>query len=228
MHKLFKQLRNKLVVSCQALEDEPLHSSMIMGRMALAAKEGGANAIRANGYHDIIEIKKHVELPVIGIVKAEYTESDVFITPTIKEIKQLLSANVDMIALDATNRKRPGNHDLDSLYQEIRQLSPNTPLMADISTIEEAVYAEKLGFDCVATTLVGYTEHTKGQSIVSNQFALLKKMTSTISKPVIAEGGINTPDAAKLALDSGAHFVVVGSAITRPQLITANFVTALK
>lgn len=227
MHELLQQLRNKLIVSCQALPDEPLHSSMIMGRMALAACEGGAKGIRANGPADIFEIKKQVDLPVIGIVKSTYENSDVFITPTLTEINQLLDAGVEIIAMDATARPRPGNASLQELVSETRRLSPDTLLMADISTLEEAEEAEKLGFDCVATTLAGYTGYTKGKTVTADDFALLKDITAALSIPVIAEGGVNTPDEAKRALENGAHFVVAGSAITRPQLITKRFVNEL-
>ena len=81
-----KNLKGKLIVSCQALPEEPLHSSFIMGRMALAAKVGGASGIRANTKEDIKEIQTQVELPIIGIVKRDYGDSEIYITPTMKEV----------------------------------------------------------------------------------------------------------------------------------------------
>ena len=105
---MLKEIRHRLVVSCQALPDEPLHSSFIMSRMALAAKQGGAAGIRAQGKDDILEIKRVVDLPVIGIVKRNYPDSEIYITPTRKEIEELLETGCNMIALDATGRKRPG------------------------------------------------------------------------------------------------------------------------
>ena len=89
MKTVLDNLRGKLVVSCQALENEPLHSPFIMSRMALAAAQGGAAAIRANSVVDIEAIKGLVSLPVIGIIKRDYPDSEVFITATLKEVDEL-------------------------------------------------------------------------------------------------------------------------------------------
>ena len=105
---VLEQIRGGLIVSCQALEDEPLHSSFIMGRMALAAYQGGAKGIRANSVSDIQEIKKMVPLPIIGIIKKNYLDAEVYITPGMEEADALCKAGVDIIALDATNQSRPG------------------------------------------------------------------------------------------------------------------------
>ncbi|MED3782595.1 N-acetylmannosamine-6-phosphate 2-epimerase [Heyndrickxia sporothermodurans] len=225
---MFDKIKNGLVVSCQALEDEPLHGSKIMGKVALAALQGGASGIRANSKEDIIEIKKNVDLPIIGIVKREYVDSEIYITPTMKEIEELISANCEMIALDATNRKRPNDESLDTFVKKIKKKYSNVLLMADISTISEAIEAEKLGFDCVSTTLMGYTESSQDYNVTINDFYYLKEILKSVKIPVIAEGHISTPDLAKRALNNGAYSVVVGSAITRPQLITESFVSAIK
>ena len=225
---MLDKIKNGLIVSCQALPDEPLHSSMIMGRMALAAQEGGAVGIRANTRDDVMEIKRQVPLPVIGIVKKEYPDSPIYITPTLREVSELASAGADMVALDATYRDRPHNISLSEYVQSIRIHFPELMLMADISTIGEAIEAERLGFDCISTTLVGYTPYTKGQYIDHHEYALLKELVSTIRIPVIAEGNILTPDMARRCLEIGAHAVVVGGAITRPQLITKRFVDSMK
>lgn len=216
-------LKGKLIVSCQALPHEPLHSSFIMGRMALAAKEGGASGIRANTKEDILEIKKNVSLPVIGIVKRDYDDSKVYITPTRKEIEELMEAKPEIIALDATINQRPGGMTLDTFYQEIRQAYPNQLLMADCSTVEEAIHADELGFDFIGTTLVGYTEQSKHLKIEQNDFEIIREILKKVKHPVIAEGNINTPEKARRVLDLGCYSVVVGSIITRPQLITKAF-----
>lgn len=223
-----EELRGNLIVSCQALPEEPLHSSYIMGRMAVAAREGGAAGIRANTREDIIEIKKNVEMPIIGIVKKEYPDSKVYITPTMREIEELLEAGPEIIALDATGDLRPGKKTLKEFYQEIRTRCPNQLLMADCSTTEEAVYADNLGFDFIGTTLVGYTEQSKGMQIDKNDFEIIKDILSKVKHEVIAEGNINTPQKVKRVMKLGVYSVVVGSAITRPQLITRAFVEALK
>lgn len=217
-------VKGNLIVSCQALENEPLHSSFIMGRMANAAKEGGAVAIRAQGVEDIIEIKKVTGLPVIGIIKRNYDDSDIFITATKREIDELLTTGCEMIAIDATNRKRPNNEDLKELVHYIK--SKNVLVMADISNYEEALTAYEYKVDCISTTLSGYTPYTKKQE--GPDFELLEKLVKELDIPIIAEGRINTPQELETALNLGAHSAVVGSAITRPQLITEKFAKVIK
>ena len=146
MNPRIENLKGKLIVSCQALPDEPLHSSFIMGRMALAAKQGGASGIRANTPEDIKEIKTQVDLPVIGIIKRNYDDCEIYITPTIKEIDELMEAKPEIIALDATISSRPKGQKLDEFFHEIKEKYPDQLLMADCSTIEEALHADELGF----------------------------------------------------------------------------------
>ena len=223
-----ESVHKKLIVSCQALPHEPLHSSYIMGRMAVAAKEGGAAGIRANTREDIAEIRKQVDLPVIGIVKRDYPDSSVFITPTMKEVEELVETGTEIIAVDATCRVRPEGKTLDEFYREVRAAWPEQLLMADCSTLEEALHADELGFDFIGTTLVGYTEESKELKIETDDFALIKEILRKVSHRVIAEGNINTPEKVRRVMDLGGYSVVVGSAITRPQLITRTFVKALE
>ncbi len=219
-----KNIKDGLIVSCQALEHEPLHSSFVMGKMALSALEGGAVGIRANGVEDILEIKDKVNLPIIGIIKKNYGECPVFITPTFKEVEELVKANVDIIAIDGTKRDRPDNISLENLVKKIKYKYPEQKIMADVSNLEEAIFCDKLGFDFVGTTLVGYTEYTKDYSPIE----VLKEVVNNVKCKVIAEGNINTPELAREALELGAYSVVVGSMITRPQLITKKFVDEIK
>lgn len=223
-----EQLKGKLIVSCQALPHEPLHSSFIMGRMALAAKEGGALGIRANTKEDIKEIQSQVDLPVIGIVKRDYEDSKVYITPTMKEIDELMEVKPEIIALDATGALRPGRVTLDDFFHQIKEKYPDQLLMADCSTVEEALHADELGFDFIGTTMVGYTEQSKNDKIEANDFEIIKQIVAKAKNRVIAEGNINTPEKAKRVVELGVFSVVVGSIITRPQLITKSFADALK
>ena len=227
MNEKVESLKGKLIVSCQALPHEPLHSSFIMGRMALAAKEGGAYGIRANTKEDIAEIQTQVDLPVIGIVKRDYEDSKVYITPTMREINELMEVKPDIIALDATHSLRPGGRTLDEFYREIRNSYPEQLLMADCSTVEEALFADQLGFDFIGTTLVGYTDQSKSLKIESNDFEIIRQIVAKVKHRVIAEGNINTPEKARRVIELGAFSVVVGSIITRPQLITKSFAQAL-
>ena len=222
-----QSLKGNLIVSCQALADEPLHSSFIMGRMAKAAKQGGASGIRANTPDDIKEIQNQVDLPIIGIIKKDHDDSKVYITPTMDEIDQLVATGVEIIALDATEDLRPNGKNIDDFYKEIKEKYPDQLLMADCSTIAEAIHADELGFDFVGTTLVGYTDQSKGHKIEANDFEILREIIKNVKAMVIAEGNINTPEKAKRVIELGAYSVVVGSIITRPQVITKNFVDKL-
>ncbi|TFJ92478.1 N-acetylmannosamine-6-phosphate 2-epimerase [Lentibacillus salicampi] len=220
---ILEKLRQKLIVSCQALEDEPLHSPFIMSKMALAAKQGGASGIRANTVQDIRAIKQEVALPIIGIIKKDFANSGVFITPTIHEVEELYREGVDIIAFDATGQERPDGKSFREFFSDIKDKYPDQLFMADISTLEEAIGAEKAGVDIVASTLAGYTPYSK-DTVPMN---LLAELMEYLSVPVIAEGNFDSPDKVNKALQLGAHTVVVGSAITRPQIITEKFSQAV-
>ncbi len=222
-----KALQGKLIVSCQALPEEPLHSSFIMGRMALAAKQGGAGGIRANTKADIAEIKEQVDLPIIGIVKRNYPDCGVYITSTMAEVDELMEIEPEIIAVDATGAARPQGVSLSAFFKAVKEKYPEQKLMADCSTIEEAVYADQLGFDFIGTTMVGYTAQSKGLKIEANDFEIIRTILETVTHPVIAEGNINSPEKAKRVIELGCYAVVVGSSITRPQLITKSYADAV-
>nr|WP_319489580.1 N-acetylmannosamine-6-phosphate 2-epimerase [uncultured Caproiciproducens sp.] len=213
------KIAGRLVVSCQALPGEPLHGASMMGRMALAAELGGAAGIRAQGREDILDIMRTAGLPVIGIVKRKYPDSDIYITPTKQEIDELLETNCAMIALDATLRERPNGEKLEDLVGYIKRRY--VLAMADCSCYEEAVNAERLGFDCVSTTLCGYTPYS--ENLPGPNLTLIHQLALTLHIPVIAEGKIHTPQELKAVFAAGAYSAVVGGAITRPQEITARF-----
>lgn len=221
-NKILEQLKNGLIVSCQALENEPLHSPYIMSKMALAAKEGGAVGIRANSVVDIKAIKEVVDLPVIGLIKKDYPNSGIFITPTMKEIKELIESGVEIIALDATLRTQA---DGVSLEEKLKYIHDNNTLaMADISTYEEGMNAAKLGFDLISTTLSGYTNYsTNGKGPDVELVERLVKDTKDYKSLIVAEGKIFSEDDLKSILEAKPFAVVIGSAITRPQVITARY-----
>lgn len=222
------EIKKHLIVSCQALEDEPLHSSLIMSRMAVAAMQGGAKGIRANSVKDIEAIKKAVPLPVIGIIKRDYKDSDVYITPTYEDVDHLVQVGCDIIAMDATISTRPGCIALDAFFKKVKENHPKQLFMADCSTVEEAVYADELGFDFIGTTLVGYTNQSKGNQINADDFKIIRDILKKVKHPVIAEGNIDTPQKAKRVLELGCYSVVVGSIITRPQVITKRFTDVIE
>ncbi len=223
--EILKRIKGGLIVSCQALPDEPLYDSYIMSKMAYAAKEGGAVGIRANTVVDIKAIKKTVDLPIIGIIKSVYENSDVYITPTEKEVDELYNEGVSVIAVDATNRIRPDGKTFEEFFRIIRKKYPNQLFMADTSCFSEGKLAFSLGCDLIGTTMCGYTEYTKGETLPA--YSLIKRYNEELGATVIAEGGIWSPDELKKAYEAGAFSAVVGTAITRPRDITKRFVKAL-
>jgi N-acylglucosamine-6-phosphate 2-epimerase len=221
--QFIEQVKGGLIVSCQALPGEPLHGADIMARMALAAWQSGAVGIRANGVDDIRAIRQTVPLPIIGIFKDG--DSGVYITPTLSHARMVVEAGADMVALDGTQRPRPDGSSVAALIEGIHT-ELGKPVMADVSTLEEARACEAAGADFVAPTLAGYTPYSR--QLAGPDFELLRAMVAALKVPIIAEGRIMTPDEARLALVYGALTVVVGSAITRPQVITARFVEQLR
>lgn len=220
-----ERIKGGLVVSCQALETEPLYSSYIMGRMAYAAMEGGAVGIRANTPQDIAEIKKTVDLPVIGLYKVVTEGFDVYITPTMAEVDALMEVGPEIIALDATDRMRANGMTIKEFFPQVREKYPDMLFMADCSTYEDALRAQELGFDFAGTTLCGYTKETEGTQIPC--YDMLRKMCGNLTIPVIAEGGIWERAQLQEVFTCGIHAAVVGTAITRPRDITRRFVNAI-
>jgi N-acylglucosamine-6-phosphate 2-epimerase len=211
-----------LIVSCQAYEGDPLFGPQVMAAMACAAAQGGAVAIRANGPLDIAAIRAAVHLPIIGLWKVGCTgPDDVYITPDAASADAIAAAGCDILAIDATPRRRPGGHALGTLIEHIHD-KLHKPVMADISCLDEAIRAVDLGADVISTTLAGYTAHGR-PCMEGPDLELLTEVLRHVHNPVVAEGRFSTPEQAAAALDLGAHGVVVGAAITRPEEITARF-----
>jgi len=225
---LIESLRGGLIVSCQAMPEEPLFGPQSMAAMARAAFLGGAVAIRANSVEDIAAIHKTVSLPIIGLIKEDIPGFEVRITPTLGHAEKIAQAGADVIAMDATRRPRPGNVSVEEMIGQIHQRL-GKPVLADVSTRDEGLSAAEWGADFVATTLSGYTSYSPSQR--GPDLALLEQLAAQLKPsgtPVIAEGRIVTPQEAVNALACGAYAVVVGGAITRPQWITAQFSTAIR
>ena len=219
-------LKRGLIVSCQAVKGEPLYGYGIMHLFAKAAKEGGAQGIRAL-CDDVDSIKDEVNLPVIGLVKECYADSEIYITPTKAEVDRLLETKCDVICMDATLRSRPGGITLEELYEYARSMACGREIMADVSTIEEAVNADRIGFDYISTTMRGYTPYTKQYEIPDVDF-VRECMEKVKNAKVIAEGGIFEVSHMEKISEVNPYAVVVGSAITRPKVITERLLGALK
>ena len=222
--QILKKIYKGLIVSCQALENEPLYGSEIMAKMAIAAKKGGAVGIRANYAADIKAIREAVDLPIIGLVKRDYPGYEVYITPTLREVEEVVSAGAHIVAVDATDMSRPGNKSASEFIYEIKK-EFDIMVMADVSTYEEGIRAQEAGVDMVSTTMSGYTPHSP--KIEGPDFQLIKDLSQDLTVPLIGEGRIWEPREAVKALELGDYAIVVGTAITRPMNITQRFTDAI-
>jgi N-acylglucosamine-6-phosphate 2-epimerase len=216
-----EQVRHRLIVSCQALPHEPLHGAEIMARMAIAAQQGGAAAIRANGAADIRAIRAAVDLPIIGLFKDDIPGYPVYITPTMAHVRAVVDAGADIVAIDATARPRPQPGTLADFIAAIHA-ETGCPVLADIATFDEGLAAEAAGADLISTTMSGYTDDSPKQA--DPDLELVRQLAPRLSVPLLAEGRYRTPEQIRRAFDYGALSAIVGGAITRPQEITRWFV----
>ena len=222
---IINRLKNKVVVSVQAMPSEPLYLEKCMVAMMKSVAKGGAGGLRVAGVRDVKNAKHLFDIPVIGLTKPDVIPANwkeiVYITPGIKEVVDLVNAGADVIAFDGTMRPRPDESKLEELIKYVK--INNRISMADISTVEEGINAAKLGADILSTTLSGYTQFSPMKSD-GPDFDLLANLVKETDKPVVLEGRIWEPEQVDKAFELGAHCVVIGSAITRPQLITKRFV----
>lgn len=220
------QIKKGLIVSCQAEGDSPFNSPEGVAMFAKAAEQNGAVAIRSQGIEKTKRIIETVNLPVIGLVKSQFEDGSVCITRNEKDIEDLLSINCSIIAIDGTNRKK--NNFSGAEFIAIVKKRYDVVVLADLSNESELAACIDAGADVVSSTLNGYTPETVKDKIHSPNFELMKKLLAKSTIPVIAEGRINTPEAAAKMISLGAWAVVVGTAITRPGIITSRFNEALK
>ena len=225
--EILDAIHGKMIISCQAIQCEPLYleDDSVMYLMARAAKRAGTPAIRTSSIRDVVAIKKETGLPVIGLVKINYPGYDSFITPTMKEVDDLVAVGSDVVALDCTLRRRGDGTTINEFIAQIREKYPDIILMADISNYEEGINAWKCGVDIVGTTMSGYTDYTSKKD--EPDYELMRRLAADIDIPVIGEGKIHYPDQAVKALQTGIWSIVVGGAITRPLEIAERFMKAI-
>lgn len=225
--EILDAIHGKMIVSCQAIPGEPLYmeDDSVMYLMARAAKRAGTPAIRTSSIRDVAAVKKETGLPVIGLVKINYPGYDSYITPTMKEVDDLVAVGSDVVALDCTLRKRGDGTTINEFIAQIKEKYPDIILMADISNYEEGVNAWKCGVDIVGTTMSGYTDYTSKKD--EPDYELMRRLSANSDIPVIGEGKIHYPEQAVKALQTGVWAIVVGGAITRPMEIAQRFIKAI-
>ena len=218
-----ESLRGSLIVSRQAPPGDPLDSIDALTRIAISTVRGGAGGLRANGAGCIEAFRREIKVPIIGIEKRKIGDQ-VSITPDFAAAESVAAAGADIVALDCTASRSLHAEPWPDLVGRIRA-EIRKPVLADIATFEEARAAQEAGVDAVATTLYGFTPETA--QFHSVNWDLVERLVEQLRVPVIVEGHISQPDEVSRALALGAYAVVVGSAITRPESITARFVKAL-
>lgn len=222
---LLAQIQGGLIVSCQAPAGSPLNDPYIISALALTAEQHGAVAVRIKHPDQVAATRARVRVPVIGLDKVDFADSPVYITPTFAIAQRLAESGADLIALDATRRPRPQGETLADLLRRV-QAELRKPVLADVATFDEGLYAADCGAALVATTLCGYTAESQGVALPA--FELLEKLATRLSVPVICEGGVAAPEDVRRAFDCGAFAVVVGTAITGVDQLAARFVAAAR
>lgn len=217
---LLDSLRGGLIVSVQAWRGSALDDSYVIAAMAQAAQDGGAVAVRVAGAEHLSAVRARVSLPIIGLIKREYPGFEPYITPTLDEARAVIAAGAEIVAFDATGRRRPAGAGVGELIDAIH--ARGRLALADCATALDAVSAAHLGADAVATTLCGYTAETKDRELPA--LDLVRELTTLPF--AICEGGVRDPMDVRAALDAGADAVVVGTAITNVDWLVREFAGA--
>jgi putative N-acetylmannosamine-6-phosphate epimerase len=219
-------LKGGLIVSCQAAREAPLHGPPFMAAMARAAQMAGAVGIRADGPLDIAAIKGEVRLPMLGIYKIRLPSQHprVYITPTFEAAAEIARLGCEVVALHVLPEY---DRDVAALRGRIRRIRSELDalVMADVATVADAEFAVREGADLVATTSFRYAY--PGERVPGPPIDLIRDLVRAVPVPVIGEGSFKTPEECARAIEAGAHSVVVGTALTAPEKVMAEFVQAM-
>jgi len=217
-----ERLRGGLIVSVQAAAGTALDDPAVIAAMAEAAVEGGAAGVRIQGVENLRAVRSRVTVPIVGIIKRAYEGFDPYITPTLREAQEVLACDAEIVAFDATAREHPQHATIATLVDAIHRAGALA--MANCALASDGLAAHAAGADIIATTLCGYTSQTRGASLPA--LDILRAWQDTAAFRV-CEGGVHSPDAAAQAMASGAHAVVVGTAITNISWATAAYAKAV-
>lgn len=228
MHESVKKLLGGVIISCQAYEDTPLYGAENMKRMAQCAIMGGANGLRACWPQDIKAVRSITDLPIIGINKM-FGDGDpmdeIFITPTLDSASEIIEAGADIIAIDCTIRPSRSFEELYNLLKAVKTAYPNIAIMADLATLDEAIKVAESGYvDIISTTLAGYTRSSAHVKSDGPNIEMIRELKKHVSLPINGEGRVWELHDLEAMLDAGADMVTIGTAVTRPHLITERFV----
>jgi N-acylglucosamine-6-phosphate 2-epimerase len=219
---VLERLRGQLIVSVQARAGSALDDPHVLAAMARAAQDNGAAGVRIQGVRNLEAVRKRVEIPILGIIKRQYEDFEPYITPTLREVREILDCGAEIIAFDATARPRPGGVEIAELIAAIHD--GGALAMADCALPEDGVCAQAAGADIVATTLCGYTKETQGAALPAVDLVRRFRDLATF---VVCEGGIHSPSSAADAVQAGAQAVVVGTAITNTEWLVSQYVASL-
>lgn len=215
---ILEKLRGGLIVSVQAWSGSAIDDPPIIAAMAAAAIANGACGVRVAGIENLRAVRARIEAPIIGLIKQTYAGFEPYITPTLAEVRAIITCGAQIVAFDSTARARPGGVTLAQIVDEIR--GAGAVAMADCATPGDALAAQAAGAQIVATTLCGYTPETKGCTLPALD---LVRALAELPAFVIAEGGIRAPVEVAATLASGADAVVVGTAITNIDWLVREF-----
>ena len=219
--RLLDELRGGLIVSVQAWPGSAMDDPHVIAAMARAAQEGGAVAVRVQGVANLAAVRERVQVPVIGLIKREYAGYEPYITPTLREVTEVLETGAEIVALDATARSHPGGAAFEALIGAVH--ARGRLAMADCATLEEGRAAALLGCDVIATTLCGYTAETRGRKLPALDVVAALRQSVGDGGFVVCEGGVHRPEELRAALEAGADAVVVGTAITNVDWLVREF-----
>jgi N-acylglucosamine-6-phosphate 2-epimerase len=218
---ILERLRGGLIVSVQAEADSPLNTPEAIALLARVAVTNGARGVRVEGSGRIGAVRRAVCVPIVGIVKRRYPGFAPYITPSDREIAEVVAAGAELVAFDATGRVRPDGRDVAAVVAAIHRRGALA--MADCATADDAARAASAGADVVATTLCGYTESTRGTPLPALDLVRAAAANGCFT---VCEGGVASPDDVRAAFAAGADAVVAGTALTNVDVLVRRFAAA--